>query len=306
MSEGPAPGSPRVVPHGVFLPWALIGLRLLVLIVILVAAARGHVTDPVVLRAERVAISPATPYRNFPVGTLPLETAIDGVIAGVGAGLGMALIALVAFSADLAAAWALRWGWGRRPSVVYLLLGLPLLSFLYLRFDLVSVALAAWAIAWIRHRGDRLGGAALGLATMAKLWPVLLLPIVWMRANRRRSLPAFAVVVAVIGAWWYVTGGPKGPFQVVTFPGARGWDVQGSIGSALWAVGRGIPVPEFGVLRVGDASLWARGVLAIALVVCEVAVWRRAAGPGRPDPAGGAALAAVAAPLVFAPQFSVQ
>jgi hypothetical protein len=306
MSEGPAPGSPRGVPRGAVLPSALIAVRVLVLLLILVAAGRGHVTDQVVLRAERVATSPATPYRNFPVGTMPLETAIDGVIAGAGAGLGMALIAILAFLADLAAAWALRWGWGRRPAIVYLLLGLPLLSFLYLRFDLVSVALAVWGIAWIRHRGDRLGGAALGLATMAKLWPVLLLPILWMRSNRRPALMAFALAVAVIGAWWYVTGGPKGPFQVVTFQGARGWDVQGSIGSALWVAGRGIPVPEFGVLRVGDASLLARGVLAIAFVVCEVAIWRRAAGPGRTDPVGGAALAAVTAPLVFAPQFSVQ
>jgi len=305
MSEGPAPGPRPVVPRGAVLPTALVGIRVLVLLAILIGAARGHVTDPAVLGVERVATSPATPYRAFPVGTMPSETWIENLLAGGGAGLGMALIGIVAFLADLAAAWAIRWGWGRRPALIYLLLGLPLLSFLYLRFDLVSVALAAWAIAWVRHRGERLGGAALGLATMAKLWPVLLLPIVWMRSGRRQALTAFAVVVVAIGGWWYLTGGPKGPFQVVTFQGARGWDVQSTLGSALWAAGRGFPIPEFGLLRVGDAALWARGLLALALVACEVAIWRRAAGPGRTDPAGGAALAAVTAPLVFAPQFAV-
>jgi hypothetical protein len=111
--------------------------------------------------------------------------------------------------------------------------------------------------------------------------------------------------VVVIGAWWYLTGGPKGPFQVMTFQGARGWDVQSPVGSLLWLLGRGIPVPEFGVLRVGDASLWARGLLLAGLLVCEAAIWRRAAGSG-PDPAGGAALVAVAATVVFAPQFQAQ
>jgi Glycosyltransferase family 87 len=303
MSEGAVPGSGPALPTRAALPSVLVGIRAVVLIAILIGASRGHITDPVVARAERVATSPATPYRAFPVGTMPVETAIDGLLAGGGAGLGMGLIAIVAFLADLATAWGLRWGWGRRPSIVYLLIGLPLLSFLYLRFDLVSVALAVWAIAWIRNRGESLGGAALALATMAKLWPILLLPIVWLHPGRRRALGAFVAVVVVLGAWWYLTGGPKGPFQVLTFQGARGWDVQSTIGSLLWVAGRGIPVPEFDLLRVGDASLLARGILLAGLVACEVAIWRR---PGRNDPAGGAALAAVIAPVVFAPQFPVQ
>jgi len=41
------------------------------------------------------------------------------------------------------------------------------------------------------------------------------------------------------------------------------------------------------------------------LLVCEVAIWRRAAGTDR-DPSGGAALAAVVALTVFTPQFSLQ
>src|SRR5205807_2686884 len=130
-------------------------------------------------------------------------------------------IAILAFLADLATAAALAWGWGRRPATVYLLLGLPLLSFIYLRFDLVSVALATWALAWARHRGEALGGAALGLAVMTKLWPLALAPVFLLRR------------------------------------------------------------------------------------ACEGAIWRRAGAPDR-DPAGGAALAAVVALVVFSPQFSLQ
>jgi hypothetical protein len=283
----------------------LVGVRVVVVALVLLGAGRGRVTDPVVLQAERTATSPATPYRAFPVGTMPLETAVDRIIGRGGAGAAEARIAITAFLADLAAAWALLWGWGRRPAIVYLLLGLPLLSFIYLRFDLVAVALTAWSIAWVRHRGEALGGIALGLATMAKLWPAVLLPILWMRRTWRPAVTAFGVVIALVGVWWYLTGGPKGPFQVVTFQGARGWSAQSTVGSVLWLLGRGIPVPEFDMLRIGDATTWARGVLFLGLLASEVAIWRRADAPGR-DPAGGAALAAVTAPIVFAPQFSMQ
>ncbi len=304
-SEDPGPGRGPVAKSLAGVPLLLVGIRVIVLALVLIGAGRGRVSDVVVLRAERVATSPAAPYRAFPVGTMPLETLADGVLAGGGPGAAAARIAIVAFPADLATAWALAWGWGRRPAIVYLLLGLPLLSFLYLRFDLVAVALATWGVAWTRHRGEALGGVALGLATMAKLWPIVLLPIVWMRRTRRAGVTGFAVVVLLVGAWWYLTGGPKGPFQVLTFQGARGWHVQGTIGSVLWLLGRGIPVREFDLLRTGDAATWAKTLLFLGLLGCELAIWRRAAEQVR-DPAGGAALAAVSATIVFAPQFSVQ
>jgi hypothetical protein len=140
---------------------------------------------------------------------------------------------------------------------------------------------------------------------MAKLWPIVLLPIVWLRRTWRPAMLAFGVVLVVVGGWWYLTGGPKGPFQVLTFQGARGWDVESSVGSLFWLLGRGLPVPEFDVLRVGEATAWARGILFFGLLACQAAIWRRAARQDR-DPAGGAALAAVTAAIVIAPQFSAQ
>ncbi len=299
-----APRARDISPGRSALAVALVAVRVLVLALVVLGAGRRPVTDVQILQADRIATSPATPYRNFPVATMPLETATDRTIGGDGASATVARIALLAFIADLATASALAWGWGRRPAIVYLLLGLPLLSFIYLRFDLVSVALAAWAIAWTKHRGEALGGAALGLAVMAKLWPLALAPILLIRRARRPAVAGFAVVVVVLGATWYLTGGPKGPFQVLTTAGVRGWHVQGTVGSVLWIAGRGIPVIEAGALRTGFAAPWIKGLLFLGLLVCEVAIWRRA-GTDR-DPSGGAALAAVVALTVFSPQFSLQ
>ena len=304
MSDG-APQARDISPGRSALPVALVAVRVLVLALVVLGAGRRPVTDVQIQQAERVATSPATPYRNFPVATMPLETATDRTIGGDGAAATVARIALLAFIADLATASALAWGWGRRPAIVYLLLGLPLLSFVYLRFDLVSVALAAWAIAWTKHRGEALGGAALGLAVMAKLWPLALAPVLVIRRAWRPAVAGFAVVVVVLGAAWYRTGGPKGPFQVLTSAGVRGWHVQSTVGSVLWIARRGIPVVEADALRVGFAAPGMKGLLFLGWLVCEVAIWRRAAGTDR-DPSGGAALAAVVALTVFSPQSSLQ
>jgi hypothetical protein len=304
MSDGPPRARP-IPPGGTVLPAMLVVVRVLILALVVLGAGRRPVTDVQILNAEQIATSPATPYRNFPVAAMPLETATDRTIGGGGATTTAARIAILAFLGDLGTAAALAWGWGRRPAIVYLLLGLPLLSFIYLRFDLVSVALATWAIAWTRHRGEALGGAALGLAVMAKLWPLALVPILWMRRTWRPAVVGFVVVVFVLGAWWYLTGGPKGPFQVLTSADLRGWHVQSTVGSVLWIAGRGIPVVEADALRVGLVATWMKSFLFLGLLGCEVAIWRRAAGSDH-DPAGCAALAAVVALTVFSPQFSLQ
>ena len=283
---------------------ALVAVRIIVLASLIAAAVRNPVTDVAVLRAQRIASSPAIPYRNFPVESMPLQTLADRILGGGSASSVAIRIAVLAFVADLAAASALAWGWGRRPSVVYLLLGLPLLPIVYLRFDLVSVALAVWAAAWIRHRGEALGGATLGLAVMAKLWPIVLAP--FLLARRARSgVIAFLGVVLVLGAWWYLTGGPKGPFQVATFRDARGWHTQSVVGDVLWLLGRGPAYVEADALRIGHAATWVKGVLLLGLLGCELAIWRRASTRGG-DAAGGPSLAAVAALTVFSPLFAAQ
>jgi hypothetical protein len=282
----------------------LVAIHLLVLVVIVVKASSLAAIDADVGRAFRIATSPATPYRNFPVEFMPLQTAADRLLAGGTIGAAAIEIALLAFVADLAVAGAMVWGWGRRIAATYLILALPLLPFLYLRFDLVSVALAAWAYAWLRREHDELGGAALGLAIMAKLWPLALAPVFWLRRSRRGLLIAAAVCV-VLGLWWYVTGGVKGPFQVLSLRDTRGWHVESVIGSLLWVLHGGDAYREADAMRTGDVPTWIKAVLGVALLAMEIILWRRAARDRR-DPMGAASLAAVAALGVFAPILSMQ
>ena len=128
MADGP-PHARGIAPGRTALPALLVVVRIAVLALVILGAGRRPVTDVQVLHAERIATSPATPYRNFPVATMPLETATDRTIGSDGATATAVRIAILAFLADLATAAALAWGWGRRPATVYLLLGLPLLSF---------------------------------------------------------------------------------------------------------------------------------------------------------------------------------
>ncbi len=282
----------------------LVALHVLALVVILARAGSLAPADADVARANRIATSPAIAYRNFPVEYMPLQTLLDRAIAGGDVAGAARRIAAVAFVADMAAAVALAWSWGRRQAATYLLLGLPLLSFLYLRFDLVAVALAAWGLALLHRQREELGGVALGLAVMAKLWPLVLVPVFAFR-KARRGLLAGAVVCLVIGVWWYLTGGPKAPFQVLSFRDARGWHVESVVGSALWVFGRGVAYREADAIRIGHAALAAKAVLFAGLAACEALIWRRASRDAR-DPVGGASLAAVAALAVFSPLFSLQ
>jgi len=282
----------------------LVALHLLVLVVVVARAGSLAPGDADVARASRIATSPAIPYRDFPVEYMPLQTLFDRTLAGGAVAAAAARIAVVAFLADMAAAVAMAWGWGRRQAATYLLLGLPLLSFLYLRFDLVAVALAAWSLALLARGREEFAGAALGLAVMAKLWPLALVPIFVFRKARRGLLVGVAVCL-VVGAWWYLTGGPKAPFQVLSFRDTRGWHVESVVGSVLWAFGHGTAYREADAIRIGHAALVARAAVFAGLLTCEVLIWRRATHDAR-EPAGGAALAAVAALAIFSPLFSLQ
>ena len=105
----------------------LLGIRVLAAALLIADAHANPVEDPDVQRAERIVTSPATPYRDFPVEYMPLETAILFVVAGDGFEATATRIVVLSFVADLAAAAAVAFGWGRRPALVYLALGLPML-----------------------------------------------------------------------------------------------------------------------------------------------------------------------------------
>lgn len=288
---------------------ALIAVRVLVVGVVIADAGRHGVDDPVVLRAHAVASSPASPWKGFPVASMPVETALMHVVGGDSPTSTAVRMALLAFVADLAVFVGVGFAWGRRAASMYLLLALPLLPMLYRRFDLVSVALATWGAALLTRRGDdEVGspGIAFALAIWTKLWPVVLLPVLFLR-QARRSLIATAGLVVLGGIAWFFVGGKKAPFQVLTLRDAVGWSVEGTVGSGLRAFGLAGPSNTDGnTVRFGTVPGLAEPLLFIGLLVLLGLVWWGASREPRRDPFGATSLAAIAALLVCAPLVAAQ
>ncbi len=283
----------------------LILIRVIAVALLITDARSNPVEDPDVQRAERIVTSPARPYRDFPVEYMPLETAILFGLAGDGMEATAIRLVILSLGADLAAAAAVAYGWGRRPALVYLALGMPMLGFAYLRFDFVPVALAAWSMAVLHRRGDHpTAGIAFAFAILAKLWPVVLLPALLLRRAKNAAIWGTAVLAAG-GLAWVWKGGIKGPFQVLSFRGATGWAIESVPGNLVWTIGRGQIFVQAGAARIGTAPSWAKALLGLGLLASLVAVWRKAAG-ARSELAGAPALVAVIALLVFSPLFSTQ
>src|SRR5262249_24603318 len=142
-------------------------------------------------RFHKIASFEGRPYRDFEVEYPPVMVAAIEVTDG-----GRFRSPTVRFMwpqlvVDLAIAAVVAWGWGRRAGIAYLVLGLPFLlyPFLYLRLDLLSVFLAVLGIALVRRRHQYAGGAALAIACFAKLWPVVLIPVLVVRRAWRGLRP---------------------------------------------------------------------------------------------------------------------
>jgi len=282
----------------------LVSLRVLTVGLLATDIIRHDVQDPDAQRAQRIVTSPATPYRDFPVEYMPLETLVLHGVVGPTLDVTVVRYAVLALVADLAAAVGIAWGWRRRDALLYLLIGTPLLAFGYQRFDYVPIAFAVWAMAILLRRGDDpRAGVAFGLAILAKLWPVVLLPVLVLRRARRAMVGA--LILGVAGLAWVAISGPKAPFQVISFRGATGWAIESTVGNLVWIVTGGQIYPQAGAARIGDAPSWAKGVLLLILLAGLILIWRRA---HREDRAlsGSASLAAVLALLVGSPLFSTQ
>jgi hypothetical protein len=170
--------------------------------------ARERIVDtPVYERYGEAMTQGQVPYRDFaveyppaalPVFVLPAlgqgnfddyERRFEGVMAA----LGIACVLLVAF---VASSWWAPLLVGAAP----LALGSVILS----RFDLWPAALTVAALALLVAGRFRFGLGVLGVATAAKLYPALLVPIalahVWRLRGRREALICAGAFVAVVTA----------------------------------------------------------------------------------------------------------
>ena len=266
--------------------------------------ATAPVDDDDVLRFHALAHTDGVPWRDFDVEYAPIEAALILVIGqGSAADTGRAVVGL-ALVADLVTAGALWRGWGRRAAGGYLLLGLPLLSFIYFRLDAVPIALTT--VGFVLARRGRTAGAGVMLAAsvLTKVWPAVTFPALLLE-GRRRALAWAGAVLAVGAAVWIAVGGIAAPVQVATFRGAAGWSVESAVGTVVWIVTGADPELSGGAPRVGAIPSPMRLVLAAGLILTLTGVWFRAR-RYRGDPLGAPALAAVAALLLWSPLFSLQ
>jgi Glycosyltransferase family 87 len=287
---------------------------------------REQIVDtPVYQRYGEAMTRGEVPYRDFaveyppaalPVFLLPalgegdlddFERGFEGLMAAFG-------VACVLLVAMVASSWWAPLVVGVAP----LALGSVILS----RFDLWPAALTVAALALLSSGRFRLGLATLGVATAAKLYPALLVPIalahVWRLCGRREALICsgmFAgVVVAIVG-----------PFAVLAPDGV--WDsLYGQAGRPLQieSLGAGLLLGAHHLLGVdvtmesshgsqnldGAAADVLGGASTLLQAASVVAIWAwYARGPATRDRllAAGAAVvcAFIAFGKVFSPQFLI-
>jgi hypothetical protein len=265
-----------------------------------------------VRRFHQIATDRGTPYREFKVEYPPLTLAAIDVLDGPSARAATVNLMWSQLALDLLVATIIAWGWGRRALLAYLVLGLAFVwyPFLYLRLDLLSVALATGGLALVRRRKAMSGAALVGLACFAKLWPLALGPALAIpRRTRWRALAAFGGVVTAGTAAWLAWVGVPGPRQVLTFRGAKGWQVESTVGAVLHVFASTGARFERGAARIGTVPDWARVGLPLLGLLVVFAVWAVVARTRRTDALvldGLGPVAAITAMLVCSSLLSPQ
>ena len=286
----------------------LIAVRVVMLVVTLGGVPpdpSGHYVANDALRYTAIARTPGVPYRDFDVEVPPLEQLYLEVVAAPDPRATAVRNAMLQFAFDLLIAVVLALGWGGTASLWYLAIGTPISPFLAFRLDLLSVLLAASALAFARRDRQAPAGILLAAAILTKVWPAVLLPV--LAAQRRwRALIWTGAATATGTTAWIVWSGWSGPAQVATLRGAAGWQIESIPGSVLLAFTDLPVVFEQDANRTGEATTAIRLLLLLILVAAVAVVAVRARRGGDPDDDGLMALVLVTALLVASPIISWQ
>ncbi len=234
-------------------------------------------------RYWKIASTPGTPYRDFqvehPIGTLLLFRTLA---ATTGSRNGFALsVVVINAVADMTIIAALIWAWGPAAGGAFALMLLPIAALLFNRLDLWSMAAGTVAVAaWKRER-NILAGASLALGAAFKLWPLMfgvLFAATWWRRRSVRSLAslmAVAVVSSVLLVVWWILAGWHGMYEVLTFRGATGWQIESTVGSVIHLVTRSPIRLEQDSWRIGTLIGPVTILMfVIAMPICFWSVWR--------------------------------
>ena len=213
---------------------------------------------------------------EFPVATTQTFRTL-APLASTRERFGYSLV-LLSLAADLAIAGALGWAWGVEAAACYAIVTIPLLDLYLLRFDLWPTALAAiGAAAWRRERRG-LAAIAFVAGGAFKLWPLMFLPLLLVAPDARRRVLAVATAIAagltVLAGWFWIAGA-SGLHQVLTFRGARGWQIESTVGSVWMLFERTSMRVENGAWRIGTTI----GPMIIVLFIlgavpCLWMIWR--------------------------------
>jgi Glycosyltransferase family 87 len=248
----------------------------------LVCAARSSQPIYDFERYYDIATNPGRPYLDFPVeyppGTVLTLRAL-ATAAGGRARFGVGLV-LVSVVADAIIVAALGWGWGVAAAACYALIVIPIVDLFFLRADLWSTALVAVAVAaWQRERRI-VCGLSLAAGAALKLWPlaffVLLLAPGRSRVRLMSMVAGAAAGTAILVGWMWMAGW-SGFYQVLTFRGAHGWEIESTVGSVWMLVSRSSMRVESGAWRIGTTTGPVSMLLvALAAPPCLWAIWRGA------------------------------
>jgi uncharacterized membrane protein len=293
---------------------------------------RNPITDtPLYQGYGEKIVDGKVPYRDFPVeyppAALPVfvlpaladhddyESAFELLMWTCA----VATIVLLAVTLSAAGAGAVRlYAATAFAGIVPLLLGSVILT----RFDLWPAALAAGALAALVSGRDRLGLGVLGLATAAKLYPAVLLPIALVWVARRRGpreaavgLGVFAAVVVAIVLPFAILS-PGGVAHSLTTQLGRPLQIE-SLGAAILLAAHQLGLYDPTVVSTHGSQNLSGGLPgALAAVetalqlVALVAVWHLFA-RGRPDrerllvASAAAVVAFIAFGKVLSPQFLI-
>jgi hypothetical protein len=263
---------------------------------------------PDFVRYYEIATAPGRPYLDYQVEHPPLTLLVFKTLAAATNdrhGFAFALIALN-LCADLAIIAALWWAWGQWTVLFYLAVMWPMLSIVVDRVDLLSTAAATFGIALWTQRRQVFSGLAFAVGAGFKLWP-LPLSVVLLSAGdaRQRRLGArvLAIGYATLVIAWIAIARFDGLWQVLTFRSARGWQIEGTVGSVLRLFGDSSLRLESGSWRIGTIP----SALAIALFLLATPLAAAVSGfGGRAGVPGTGWIASIGLLLLCSPLFSAQ
>ena len=153
------------------------------------------------------------------------------------------------------------------------------------RYDLWPAALATASLGAVIAGRERLGSAGMGLSIMAKVYPIVVVPLVlayvWRRAGTRAAMAAglSTVVGAALGAMPYLVMAPGGMLASLTDFMSRPLQVESAGAAILWTahIVAGVPisvVAGFGSDNlVGPLPSAVITLMSVVLALALGAVW---------------------------------